>query len=104
MLTTLLVNRLLVNIAYMKIWVHLTLGAPVHQSDSSHIFIAFRLDLKWLQTWLDSRKSEYFKSNLVFSLKYFFKCIGTSAFIQNVSRNRSTILSEQHVKIAEQIT
>ncbi len=39
MLTTLLVNRLLVNIAFMKIWVHLTfvlvplrkkLGAPVH--------------------------------------------------------------------------
>ncbi len=31
MLTRLLVNRLLVNIAYMKIWVHLTfvLGAPV---------------------------------------------------------------------------
>ncbi len=26
MLTTLLVNRLLVNIAYMKIWVHLTIS------------------------------------------------------------------------------
>ncbi len=41
------------------------MGTRVSDSDSSRIFIDFRLDQKWPKTWLDLRKRtrEYFKSN-----------------------------------------
>ncbi len=39
-----------------------------------------------------------------FILKYFYKCIRTPASIRTASRRSSTILSEQRIKTAEQIT
>ncbi len=72
-----------------------------------------RLDLKWLQTWLDSRKRtrEYFKSNSsLLSLNTYITdiqkadCIRTPASNRTASCNSSTILSEQRVKTAERIT
>ncbi len=71
------------------------------------LFIDFRLELKWLQTLLDSRKRtrEYFKSNSsFFILKYFYKWIRTPASIRTTSPKSSTILSEQRVETAERIT
>ncbi len=92
-------------------------GTRVSDSDSSRIFIDFRLDSDstWNDSRLDSTRGKglvyIFISNLsLLSLNIYITDIlkadriRTSASIRTASRNSSTILSEQRIKPAERIT